>query len=246
LKGDNLARRGPYEKGKIKRHEILMSAIEVFSRRGYDGASIREIAEGVGLTQAGIFHYFASKEELFVEVLRVREELGEARNEDILKALRLSIAHNAKVEGLVHLFVTVSAQAIDSAHPGHEYFASRYDRLVDLLGARIEAGKTDQGMRSELDPLSAAQMLVAIADGLQLQWLLNPQRTDMLKIFDQFCDILLAARAAGNATPTRSQSDGDVGRRPISSRISLKSPVAGAGGTAKKVRAKPLRSRSSH
>jgi len=196
-----MAQRGPYQKGKIKRREILLAAIEVFSRRGYRGASIREIAETVGLTQAGIFHYFASKEELFVEVLRVREELGEARAGDILEALRLSIEHNAKVEGLVHLFVTVSAEAIDEAHPGHEFFRGRYERLVELLRARILVGQDDGSISSTIDPTSAARMLVALADGLQVQWLLNPEQTRMLATFDAFCHLLLGTVDTAEAAP---------------------------------------------
>lgn len=195
-----MAERGPYQKGKIKRREILLAAIEVFSRRGYRGASIREIAETVGLTQAGIFHYFASKEELFVEVLRVREELGEARADDIFEALRLSIQHNANVEGLVHLFVTVSAEAIDEAHPGHEFFRTRYERLVELLRARIAAGQDAGAISSAIDATAAARMLIALADGLQVQWLFDPTRTNMLTIFDTFCQVVLGSAANTETT----------------------------------------------
>lgn len=108
-----MATRGPYLKGERRRREILLAAIDVFSRRGYRNASIREIADSVGLTQAGLLHYFPSKEDLFAEVVRVRDELDEATSDDIVEALRIAIEHNVQVEGLVHLFVTVSAEAID-------------------------------------------------------------------------------------------------------------------------------------
>jgi AcrR family transcriptional regulator len=204
FKGENgMVQRGSYQKGKIKRREILLAAIEVFSRRGYRGASIREIAESVGLTTAGIFHYFASKEELFVEVLRVREELGEARADDVLEALRLSIEHNAKVEGLVHLFVTVSAEAIDETHPGHDYFKDRYKRLIGLLRRRIELGQETGGLTGVVDPTLAAQALVALADGLQFQWLLNPEGTQMAEVFDTFCNLMLGMTGVtGTRQPT--------------------------------------------
>jgi hypothetical protein len=137
---------------------------------------------------------------LFVEVLRVREEIGEARADDVLKALRLSIQHNVTVEGLVHLFVTVSAEAIDEAHPGHEFFRTRYERLVELLRARVKAGQDTGSISSTIDATAAARMLVALADGLQVQWLLDPERTNMLAIFDTFCHIVLGTSdAAGPA-----------------------------------------------
>jgi AcrR family transcriptional regulator len=192
-------RRGPYRKGEQKRREILLAAIDVFSRRGYRNASIREIGESVGLTQAGILHYFASKEKLFVEVLRVRDEIDEARADDILETFRLVIQHNAEVEGLVHLFVTVSAEATDEAHPGHEFFRSRYDRLIELLRDRIKAGQDDGSLYKAVSPEMAARMLVAVADGIQIQWLLDPDHTDMLATFDAIWQAMLMPGRGGRA-----------------------------------------------
>ena len=68
-------RRGSYAKGVAKREEILTRALDVIAREGYRGASIKELADAVGLSQAGLLHYFGSKEELFTEILRKRDEL---------------------------------------------------------------------------------------------------------------------------------------------------------------------------
>ena len=53
-----------------KRREILDAALEVVARNGYSRTSVRELADAVGLSQAGLLHYFDSKEHLFAEVLR--------------------------------------------------------------------------------------------------------------------------------------------------------------------------------
>ena len=186
--------RGRYRKGERKRQEILLAAIEVFSQRGYRNASIREIAEAVGLTQAGLLHHFGSKEEMFVEVLRVRDETDEAKSEDAVETLRLAIQRNAEVEGLVHLFVTVSAEAIDGAHPGHPFFLSRYEHLIEILRARIQAGQDEGRVSRTLGATMAAKMLVGLADGMQIQWLLDPEHTDMLETFDAFWYGVLQAK----------------------------------------------------
>ena len=187
-----MAARGPYRKGERKRREILLAAIDVFSRRGYRNASIREIADSVGLTQAGLLHYFPSKEDLFVEVVRVRDELDEATSGDIVEALRIAIEHNARVEGLVHLFVTVSAEAIDEGHPGHGYFRDRYAHLIGLLGDRIAAGQREGLVSDAVSPEMAARLCLAVVDGLQVQWLLDPEGVDMVAAFDAFWEGLLA------------------------------------------------------
>src|SRR5690349_14098126 len=114
-------RRGPYTKGVAKREEILTRALDVIAREGYRGASVKELADPVGLSQAGLLHYFDSKEELFTEILRKRDELDtaaygmqpvESRADPVVDAplpdIRTGylgiITHNADVPGLVHLF----------------------------------------------------------------------------------------------------------------------------------------------
>jgi AcrR family transcriptional regulator len=189
-----MQRRGPYQKGKLRRREILLAAIEVFSRNGYRDASIREIAETVGLTQAGLLYYFPTKEHLFVEVLRVQDELDEAKADDIIEAFRLAIQRNIEVEGLVHLFVTVSAEAINDTHPGHAYFQSRYHHLTELLRARITADQNDGTITKAVSADMAARLFIAVIDGIQVQWLLDPDSTDMVAAMDTFWDGLLSTR----------------------------------------------------
>jgi AcrR family transcriptional regulator len=166
--------------------------MEVFSRNGYRNASIREIAASVGLTQAGLLHYFPSKQDLFVEVLRVRDELDEARARDIIEASRLTVQGNAEVEGLVHLFVTVSAEAIDNTHPGHDYFHGRYERLARLLRDRITVGQEDGSLTRAIDADMAARLFLAVMDGIQVQWLFDSD-TDMVAALDAFWQALKTA-----------------------------------------------------
>jgi AcrR family transcriptional regulator len=73
------ASRGPYAKGVAKRAEILRAALAVIARHGYRKTSTRELAAAAGLSEAGMLHYFGSKEKLFEEVLRARDEADQAR-----------------------------------------------------------------------------------------------------------------------------------------------------------------------
>ncbi|MEV7985889.1 TetR/AcrR family transcriptional regulator [Micromonospora sp. NPDC085948] len=51
------------------REAILNSAIEAFTRLGYDGAGVREVAGGAGVTAMLVNRYFGSKEQLFAEAV---------------------------------------------------------------------------------------------------------------------------------------------------------------------------------
>jgi AcrR family transcriptional regulator len=186
--------RGPYRKGMKRRRDILHAAFDAYSRRGYRNTSIRAIADSVGLTQAGVLHHFSSKEEIFAELIRGRDELDGATSEDVLEALRMEIKRNQSVEGLVHLLVTISAEAIDDRHPGHAYFQDRYAHLVDLLGEHALAGTTDGRLAGDVSPEMAARLCLAVVDGLQIQWLLDPDRVDMVDGLDAFLHTARASR----------------------------------------------------
>src|SRR4249920_1985097 len=65
--------RGPYAKTAARRQDILDTALEVFAQQGFRGGSLREIADRVGLSQAGVLHHFDSKEALLAAVLEQRD-----------------------------------------------------------------------------------------------------------------------------------------------------------------------------
>jgi AcrR family transcriptional regulator len=52
-----------------RRERILEQAVDIFARRGYEGASTREIAEAAGLRQGHLYYYFAAKEDLLFAVV---------------------------------------------------------------------------------------------------------------------------------------------------------------------------------
>jgi TetR/AcrR family transcriptional regulator, cholesterol catabolism regulator len=49
--------------------EICRTAARVFYDKGYDGASMKDIAEAVGLTKAGLYHHVGSKDRLLFEIM---------------------------------------------------------------------------------------------------------------------------------------------------------------------------------
>jgi TetR/AcrR family transcriptional regulator len=55
--------------GGDRRHQLLETALEVFSRKGFEGATTKEIAARAGVTEAIIFRHFPTKQELYAAVL---------------------------------------------------------------------------------------------------------------------------------------------------------------------------------
>jgi AcrR family transcriptional regulator len=183
-----MGNRGPYAKGMATREEILDVAFELFERKGYDRTSVREIARSTGLSQGALLHHFSSKEELFVEVLRRRDERNAAATKDndiSVDGLISVVTHNAQEPGLVRLYVTMSAESTEVDSPGWEFFVERYQRLRDKLADDVRRQQEHGDVSAELDPNAVAALLLAAADGLQIQWLLNADGVDMGALLQQ-------------------------------------------------------------
>ncbi|WP_158864012.1 TetR/AcrR family transcriptional regulator [Leifsonia sp. AG29] len=206
-----MPKKGSYAKGIAKREEILTRALEVFAEKGYRKASLREIAESVGLSQAGLLHHFSSKEELFAEVLRKRDEVDtrgeglDAARQDAFAGLTRVIRHNAEVPGLVQLYATISAEAADPDHPGHDYFVERYASIVGALEAYIRSEQDAGRVRSDVDARQLARLSVAVADGMQVQWMLD-DTADMVSAVESFWSLLAAAPSASAPPEGRDSS----------------------------------------
>ncbi|WP_049575988.1 TetR/AcrR family transcriptional regulator [Streptomyces sp. SBT349] len=160
--------------------------METFATRGYHNASLAEIAERAGLTQAGVLHHFRSKAGLLTGVLDLRDRddiaaLGEERPRGLafLRHLVETAARNAEREGIVRLYAVLSAESVTEGHPAQEYFAARYEGLRALLVEALEEAGTLGEIPAGLDPTAAACAVIAVMDGLQVQWLLAPGEVDM-------------------------------------------------------------------
>ncbi|GAA3549747.1 TetR/AcrR family transcriptional regulator [Nonomuraea rosea] len=173
-------------KGQRTRERILDSAMELFSRSGFYAVSLRDIAAHAGMTHAGLLHHFPGKDELLIQVLTRREEMaaeqtqtGDTDPDKLLERHLDQLTFNMRTPGLVGLFVKISGEASDPSHPAHDYFVQRYRRLRKGTAwlMRILFARATPPIGH--DPDSVAQQLLALVDGLQTQWLLDPDEVDM-------------------------------------------------------------------
>jgi AcrR family transcriptional regulator len=178
-----------YARGRAKRAQILDTAVTVFGKVGYRGASLREIAARCAISHPGLLHHFPTKEALLLAVLERRDETAEAltragaatASEELTRIVEV-VADNATRPEIVELFATLSTEAAAGDHPAHEYFAGRYRRVVAQLTDAYQAASDEGALRAGIDPASAAHELIALMDGLQIQWLYEPAAVDMAAI----------------------------------------------------------------
>lgn len=167
-------------KGAARREQILDAAMGALAMRGNHHLSLRSVARLLGVESAHVVYYFGSRDGLLESVVERWDEMGQAevgnvegRPEHILDAYVSVLRRNLRIPGLVHLYLTFSAEAAHPEHRSHEFFRTRFARVTRLLEEGIAwesaAGKMPSGVAAERE----ARRLVALADGLQLQALID-------------------------------------------------------------------------
>ncbi|MGW6733110.1 TetR/AcrR family transcriptional regulator [Streptomyces sp. NPDC055013] len=173
-----------------RRAEIVRAALEVIAERGYRGASLAAVAERVGLTQQGLLHHYPTKEALLVAVLQERDQWDAVPDTrwriDLLASL---VEYNAMRPGIIQTFSALLGESVTEGHPAREYFTERYTRVRAAMAEVLRAEYGDR-LPNGLTPERTAPLLVAVMDGLQYQWLLDPESVDMPGAFRDFLRLL--------------------------------------------------------
>jgi AcrR family transcriptional regulator len=185
-------------KGEERREAILTAAMQRFASDGYHNASFAAIAEDVGLTLPGLLHYYPSKVDLLLALLD-RRDMESAKSLDDLKlpwrpflqGLVEVVRRNTQIIGVVRAFAILNAESLTQDHPAETWFRHRVHSVRTIfrgvLAAGIAAGEVDP----QIKPDDIAAELIAVMDGLQMQWLRDPQNVDMVTIFASYIDRLI-------------------------------------------------------
>jgi AcrR family transcriptional regulator len=191
-----------------RRRQIMEVTTRLIAERGFWGLSMQDVADGCGLTVPGLLHHVGSKDGLLIAVLEHRdaedtraltEQLGEAsprrshgaartdgdRAVDLRQLCAALVRRNASQPEIVRLFAVLEAESLAPSHPAHAYFAARQEHAVASFAA-LAKGRVDR-------PELLARQLVALMDGLQLQWLRTPETTDLVQEWQTASAPLFAA-----------------------------------------------------
>lgn len=176
-------RRGPYRTGIKRRQEILESATRVFGQHGFIGGTLRHIADEVGVSPAALMRHFATKEELLIAVLRDSDArngealFGDKQGLDYFDSSPRLVEHNLGHRGMVELLLTVATEATNVEHPARPHMMDRYDQHVRELVERLSEARDRGDIRdlTDVEIEREARGYIALMDGLELQWLLDPE-----------------------------------------------------------------------
>jgi AcrR family transcriptional regulator len=197
--------RRPYQKGVRRRQQILDSVIALLAQRGGDRTSLRTVGQAIGVSHTALRHYFSSRDELLVEAYRVHESRGAedppAADESAVRVIIGAAERNRSIPGLVELYATLTTDALQEQHAvTREFIRERFGVLRADLAERVAAGQRAGMIAADVDPVDAAALVIAASDGLQVQWLLEPDTVDVGRALSLLERMLPAS--PGSASPS--------------------------------------------
>ena len=182
--------RGHYRKSAERRRRIVIAAAQVFSRDGYRGATIRQIAAEAEMSPSSLLHFFSSKQELLWATMAHRDAHkftgGTAGVRGFPDRVVGQAVANEEIPHLIQLYAVLSAESATRDHPAQQYFASRFANVRQGIAAEFEALAAAGLLRPGVDPQSAAVTVVALWDGAQLLWLHDPTEVSAGQILQDY------------------------------------------------------------
>jgi AcrR family transcriptional regulator len=187
------------ERSNKSKEKIIREANRLFGQSGFHGTRLADIAQAAELTEPGLLHHYPSKENLLIKVLEARDHTDQQRYEEMLKkadgknaseVLQTLVEYNQSVPELVRLFTVLVSESIDPAHPGHEFFVRRYRFYRHQYIEMLETAQQHGQIRNDIRVEDLSVMVMALMDGLQIQWLLDPEQVNMVTVFKLFMEIL--------------------------------------------------------
>ena len=151
----------------------------------------------MGTTNPGLLYYFGSKERLLREVVSERQvheqnELLAAVDPTTRTIPKLAdvVRHNVANAVFIRLYAVLAAENLDDDDPLHDFFVERYAIARDLVVASLRASKDAGEVRRDVDEEQIATEVVAMLMGLEMQWLMDPGRVDLVASVDAYATAL--------------------------------------------------------
>lgn len=157
---------------KDTKREILDAAKSVFAKKGYEAATIEDIAEAAIVKKALIFYYFPSKEVLFMEAWN--EAIDELENH-LFKELADESIYIKKIKKLIRSYIDfvmsrkevmkliemdkVRIMQYQTNDLGLTSLKDRYNLFVGKIEALIDEGKEKQALPVSISTKAAAKLL---------------------------------------------------------------------------------------
>jgi TetR/AcrR family transcriptional regulator, fatty acid metabolism regulator protein len=186
---------------KSRKDRIMEAALRIFAVKGFQNATISEISKEAGVSEATVYEYFGTKEDL---LFAIPEKISNETNEALEKVLPyirgVEGRMRAILRGYVHLYESnpfYSALVLLQLLPNKKFRQtaahSAIRKSARLLLTCIKEGIEDGTFRKDFDPYLIRSILLGGIEHLFIRWHMQgtPQKPAMGELLDPFLQIIL-------------------------------------------------------
>ncbi len=200
-------------KKSLKRQKIIQAAIEVFSRKRFQNASIAEIAEKAEVAEGTIYQYFKNKEDLFFcipvektsEFSKELELQLEGINGTYNKIAKFVwyylyfFRNNPEYSRILMLEMRVNKSFVKSKT--YRSLRKFTDKVLDIL----REGQEEGVVRKEIDIYLLRQLLLGILEHMVTRWLLKGESYDLVKHYRDVSELVISGIGCRGSTESLSR-----------------------------------------
>jgi AcrR family transcriptional regulator len=162
------------EKGAARQEQIRLAASRLFVERGYDGTSMQDIADAVGLTKPGLYHFVESKEDLLSAIVDAGVERLER---EVIEPARAIKDPQARLAAMIRLHVdNISHVESDLGNPvtalvenliglsaeRRSEMEGRLRQVFEVIRGALEELKAQGRLADGLDPTVSAFSIIGM------------------------------------------------------------------------------------
>ncbi len=188
-------------KKAIRREAIIRAAVEVFGRKGFQNASISEIARKAGVAEGSIYQYFKNKEDLFFSVpvertkeFRTQLELHLQGISGALNKIRKFVwffLHYFKVDPgygrMLMLDMRVSKSFVKTAT--YDFLKQSVARVLEI----VREGQKEGVIRKDVNVYILRHLILGILEHIVSHWLLKEEKYDLLEHHQEVSQLIIDA-----------------------------------------------------
>jgi len=190
---------GNSDRDSERRNRILTSATRIIGEKGFQNATIAEIAREAGIGDATIYEYFKNKEDLLLAIpVETTKDLIAQINEHMMgikgafNRLRkfiwwwLNYVEKNPGYGVVVLLELKTSKTYVSTEA---YQAARnfYQIILNI----IKEGQEEEAIKREINPYLARSLCVGAMEHIIIRWLLKDRKYSLLQYADELADLLI-------------------------------------------------------
>jgi TetR/AcrR family transcriptional regulator, fatty acid metabolism regulator protein len=212
------------KKTTTRKEQILKAAEQVFARKGYHDATISDVARQAKVSDATIYEYFSSKEDLLFSLPGETARRGTENLEQVLPFIR---SYADKIRAFIYNHLSFyqshpdyAAVALLILKPNRKFVETEaykdVQELSRVLLQVIQEGIAAGQFRSDLDPLLVRSAILGTIEHLVIRQVLLEKPQDLVAMVDPLTDLIVGGIAvregarvqdsiapAGDMTPSR-------------------------------------------